>query len=58
MDGLVVRLENLGVGCHWKSHFVGGVCYADDLALLAPSPAAFRVMLKFCEEFAASHGLQ
>ncbi len=29
-----------------------------DLALLAPSPAALRVMLKFCEEFAASHGLQ
>ena len=23
----------------WKHHFVGAVCYADGVALLAPSPA-------------------
>lgn len=28
----------------WKHHFVGAVCYADDVALLAPSPSALRLM--------------
>ena len=38
--------------------FVGGVCYADDIALLAPSPSALRMMLSICEEFALTHGLK
>ena len=37
---------------------MGAVCYADDLALLAPSQAAFRLMLLLCEQFADSHGLR
>ena len=45
----------LAVGCHWKS---GMVCYADDLTLLEPSPAALWLMLNFCEVFASSHGLK
>ena len=32
----------------WKHHFVGAVCYADDVALLAPSPSALRSMLNTC----------
>ena len=58
LDDLLIGLERLGVGCHWKSIFAGAVCYADDLTLLAPSPAALRLMLKFCEDFASSHGLK
>ena len=38
-------LEEHGAGCYWKHHFVGAVCYADDVALLAPSPSALRIML-------------
>jgi hypothetical protein len=57
IDELLGGLQSIGVGCHWKSLFVGAVCYADDLALLAPSPAALRLMLRFCEDFAVSHGL-
>ena len=34
------------------------VCYADDIALLAPSPSALRMMLSICEEFALTHGLK
>ena len=34
------------------------VCYADDLALLAPSQAALRLMLHLCEQFADSDGLR
>jgi len=34
--------------------FVGTVSYADDIALLAPSPSALHLMLKHCEEFVVS----
>ena len=58
VDELLLQLKQLGVGCHWKHHFVGAVCYADDLSLLAPSQAALRLMLRLCEQFADSHGLR
>ena len=58
IDELLLQLKQLGVGCHWKHHFVGAVCYVDDLALLAPSQAALRLMLRLCEQFADSHGLR
>ena len=37
IDDLLFELEKSGVGCYWNHHFVGAVCYADDIALLAPS---------------------
>ena len=58
IDELLIQLKQLGVGYHWKHHFVGTVCYADDLALLAPSQAALGLMLRLCEQFADSHGLR
>ena len=42
IDDLLIALEDCGVGCFWKHHFVGAVCYADDISLLAPSPSALR----------------
>ena len=41
-DGLLSELEGIGVGCYWGAHFVGAVCYADDIGLLAPCPSAMR----------------
>ena len=32
--------------------------YADDLALLAPSPSALCLMLQYCEKFALGHSLR
>ena len=58
LDNLLIDLEHLDVGCHWISILAGVVCYADDLTLLAPSPAALRLMLRVCEDFAISHGLK
>ena len=52
------RLSNLGVGCYWDSFFAGAFCYADDLALLAPSPSALRLLLRCCEDFATERGLR
>ena len=51
-----IKLSQIGVGCYWGAHFVGAVCYADDIALLALCPSALRIMLTTCEEFALSHG--
>ena len=57
IDDLLTELEKNGVGCFWNHHFVGAVCYADDVALLAPSPSALRHMLDTCSHFASSHSL-
>ena len=57
VDELLDLLKSAGVGCHWNHHFVGAICYADDIALLAPSPAALRIMLRTCSSFAESHSL-
>ena len=45
IDDLLLDLHQLGVGCFWNQHFVGAVCYANDVALVAPSPCALRLML-------------
>ena len=57
IDGLLTELEKKGVGCYWNNHFVGALCYTDDIALLAPSPAALRLMLDTCSSFASSRSL-
>jgi len=55
---LLLRLSKLGIGCHFfGNHFVGGVGYADDVALLASSPSAMRGLLRECETFALEFGL-
>ena len=58
LNGLLSELEGSGVGCYWGAHFVGAVCYADDIALLSPCPSAMRTMLSVCEEYAVTHGLK
>ena len=57
VDDLLQDLERAGAGCYWRHHFVGAVCYADDVALLAPSASALRLMLNTCVKFASSHSL-
>ena len=57
IDELLQRLQKLGVGCHWEGMFVGGLCYADDLALIAPSAHALRRMLQVCSDFASEKNL-
>ena len=58
MDILLNKLKECGVGCYWDGLFVGALCYADDLILLAPYPSALRTMLSLCESFANSYGLK
>ena len=58
IDDLLIALEDCGIGCFWKHHFVRAVCYADDssISLLAP-PSALRYMLNTCLSFAIKHHL-
>ena len=51
IDELLIRLERLRTGCYSGCFFVGALCYADDIVLLAPSPSALRILLSECECF-------
>ena len=57
IDDLLLELEKQGFGCYWNHHFAGAVCYADDVALIAPSASALRLMLRVCTQFTSTHSL-
>jgi hypothetical protein len=44
-DDLLVNLSNCDVRCFIESDFVGALAYADDTALLAPTPSVVRKVL-------------
>ena len=48
LDGLLQKLADSGVCCHWGHSFAGAVCYADDIVLLAPCPSALKILLNIC----------
>ena len=52
MDGLFDKLEESGVGCHMGNYYAGGLGYADDLTLLAPTLSGLLVLIKICEQYA------
>ena len=56
IDGLLQKLAESGVGCHWGNLFAGAVCYADDIVLLAPCPSALRILLDIFSSYADTHG--
>lgn len=53
--GLLSELSESGVGCYWGNWFVGVVCYANDIDLLASCPSAFKIMMNICWSY---HGLK
>ena len=58
LDGLLLQLRQLGVGCHVGGWWYGAACFADDLFLLAPSRTSAAMMLDTCEQYALQHNLQ
>ena len=52
MDGLFDKLEESGVGCHMANYYAGGLGYADDLTLLAPTLSGLIVLIKICGQYA------
>ena len=58
-DDLLYELEQSRVVFFfWDDQFVGALAYADDLTLLASSPAALRRLLFICEQFGAANKLK
>ena len=51
-DPMLQHLRRLGLGAHVAGLFMGAVCYADDVLLIAPSRNAMQRMLLELEEFA------
>jgi len=52
IEGLLMALQNAGYGCYIGIVFLGVLAYADDIAIIAPTPVAMRAMLKLCDNFA------
>ena len=52
IDVLLLKLEDLHVGCYVGLLYFGCIAYADDVMLLAPSLSALHVMLDCCSDFA------
>ena len=44
-------LRESGVGCYTGKVFVGAFAYADDIAMLAPTPSAMRRLLRICDQY-------
>jgi len=57
LDGLLKTLSSARMGCFVGTMFTGILAYADDIALLAPTPQAMRCMLLTCEKYAAEYGV-
>ena len=57
MDLLLRRLEDEGIGCYVGHHFLGCLCYADDITLLAPTRTALQLMIRTCEKFAIEYDI-
>ena len=57
LDGLLCRLAESKIGCFIGNVFVGALAYADDIALLAPTTRAMRLMLGICDDFAQEYAI-
>ena len=51
-DPMIKELRNLGVGAHFAGVFMGVVCYADDILLIAPNRTAMVKMIEAVEGLA------
>ena len=58
MDPLLKRLRDLGLGAHILNLFMGAVCYADDVLLIAPTRSALQRMLWELEVFAGEFNIE
>ena len=59
IDDLLFQLEDAGIGCYWNHHYVGAICYADDISYyLHHHRLHFATCFTCtCSIFAESHNL-
>ncbi len=58
IDGLLVRLEETGVGCHMGIRFIGALVFADDLNLRAPTLSGLKILIDVCEKYAKEFNIK
>jgi hypothetical protein len=51
MDGLLENLIDVKVGFFSGNAFLGVIAYANDLAIVAPTPFAMRKLLSMCDAY-------
>ena len=54
---LVLVSLSLSHGCHINDIVINHLFYADDLCLMAPSPAALQVLINICSQFSDDNDL-
>ena len=52
LDKLLDILRTSNAGCRCKNHYMGALCYADDISLLSPTVSGLQDMVKICERYA------
>ena len=57
LDDLIIKLRELGLGCHVGGWWMGACGYADDLILLAPLRSVLQEMVRVCQEYGELHNL-
>ena len=56
-DGLLLRLQESGIGCHMGGHYGDALAYADDITLISPSMTGLRKMSSICEQYASEYDI-
>ena len=57
IDELSIKLSKAGTGCNLNGKFLNNFFYADDLAVLAPSPRSLQKLITVCEEYGIEHDI-
>ena len=57
LDDLILKLRQLGLGCHVGGWWMGACGYADDLIMLAPVRSVLQKMVSVCQEYGEAHNL-
>ena len=56
-DGLLLRLQESGIGYHMGGHCAGALAYADDITLTSPSMTGLRKISSICEQYASEYNI-
>ena len=58
LDDLFPLLKQSGYGCCVGDHYYGGIAYADDVTLLAPTREGLQELINICEVFFSNLGIK
>ncbi len=58
IDGLLIRLEKTGMGCHMCIHFIGTLAFANDLNLLSPTLSGLKILIDVCVKYAKEFNIK